>query len=111
IQLTMRLETNRDSLRLRFPSSQEYEVVLRNPDGAVIWTWSDGMAFLPAAHERDVAGSWSATVRIPRPASPGPAPQPGVYTAEVWLTTEPDSPRFAVTLPLTITPGIIMPAE
>ena len=110
INVTMRLEINRNLVRLRFPSSQEYEAVLRNPEGTVIWTWSEGKVFTPAGHELEIAGGWSTTVRIPRPVRPGPEPEPGVYTVEAWLTTEPDAPRFAVTLPLTITPGIVMPA-
>ena len=108
IEITMRLETP-EPVRLHFASSQEYDVVLRDSEGAVIWRWSDGRAFLPARQERVVAGSWSTTVHIPAPVSVEPGPR--AYTVEAWLTTEPGSPRYAVTLPLTFSPGDITPAE
>lgn len=104
INLTMRLETNSNPIRLRFRSGQEYDAVLRDPEGAVVWTWSDGMLFTQSTHELEISEGWSATVRMPRPVLPGPEPKPGVYTVEAWLTTEPGSPRYAVTLPF-ITPG------
>lgn len=104
LEATLRLRVNSHlPVTLNFPSSQEYEVLLRDDTGKVIWRWSDGQMFTQAFHEKQVAVEWTVPVEIPRPAGNGP--QPGNYTVQAWLTTAGASPKFAATIPLTITPA------
>jgi hypothetical protein len=101
ITATLRLDVQSEHpLVLEFPSSQEYELELRNGTGQVVWRWSDGRFFAQALHQRTIAGEWLTTVNIPRPAAAIPA---GAYTLHAWMTTT-GTPRFAATVPLTITP-------
>lgn len=107
IRVTMRLQTlgTSNMLPLTFPSSQEYEVLLRDPEGKVVWAWSDGKAFTQNLHTREVSGQWSATVEIPRPPSTG-EPRAAVYTVQSWLTTIGPAPQFAATAAVTVTTGL-----
>jgi hypothetical protein len=101
-QLTavLRMRLNGAPLKLRFPTSQEYDVVLRDEAGQKLWAWSDGRFFSQADQERLYSGDWMTTVSIPLP--PGIAnTQPRNYTVHAWLTT--DAPaRFAATTPVTV---------
>lgn len=107
IRVTMRLQTlgSSNMLPLTFPSSQEYEVLLRDPEGKVVWAWSDGRAFTQHLHTLEVAGEWSATVEIPRPPSTG-EPRAAVYMVQAWLTTLGQAPQFAATAAVTVTTGL-----
>ena len=88
------------ALSLRFPTAQEYEVVLRDAAGTAVWTWSYGQAFVPAFHEKVVSGEWIVDVSVPCASSSLAASGP--YTIEGWLTTQNDSPRFAATVPVVV---------
>lgn len=104
LEATLRLRANSPlPVKLTFPSSQEYEVLLRDETEKVIWKWSDGQMFAQAFHEKQAAIEWTIPVSIPRPAGD---PQPGNYTLQAWLTTTDANPQFAATLPLTITPNV-----
>lgn len=87
--------TSPDGIRLKFPSGQEFEAVLRDSSGNDLWRWSDGQLFTQGFHERTVSGSWSVPLSIPRPTLPGP------YEIQAWLTTT--SPSFATSLPVVVT--------
>lgn len=96
--VNLRIETYPSGpLLLRFPTGQEYEIVLRDPDGVIVYRWSDGQAFDQAFHDRTISGEWSIQVHVPRPAA-------GAYTVEAWLTTE-GVPRFSATAPFTVEPA------
>lgn len=86
----LRLRSNGAQLKLNFLTSQEFEVVLRNDTGRIVWRWSDGRAFTQAVQTKIFAGDWLQAVRLPRPA-------PGTYSLEAWLTTA-DSPQFAASV-------------
>ena len=106
LKVTFRLQERASSaLKLTFPTSQEYEVRLRDKDGKVLWSWSADKMFTQNLHERFVSTEWSNTVSIPRPTSTGSEPQPGNYSVQVWLTTLGTTPEFAATVPLVITPN------
>src|SRR5581483_8937018 len=93
----LRLQTNPpDALRLSFPTAQEFDVVVRDSAGNIVWQWSDGQVFDQAAHQKTIAGLWTIPVAIPRPA------QPGAYIIEARLVTT--SPQFSAAVPLTIAP-------
>lgn len=84
-----------EPLKLPFASGQEYEVVLRDSEGRVVWKWSADQIFTMALHERTVSGGWSATVIAPRPVV-------GDYTVHAWLTTMGDAPLFAAAAPVIV---------
>lgn len=74
-------------LVLRYPSSQEFEVVLRDEGGRELWRWSDGKAFLPVIQDRQLGpGERTWTVEIPMRALNGSILPGGFYTVEAWLT-------------------------
>jgi hypothetical protein len=99
-QATMRLEENSPSgTKLRFPSSQEYDLRLRDSDGKVVWTWSANKLFAQSAHERTVNGSWSAIEAVPQPAASGTAQ---TFTLETWLTVASGEPQWTATATLDI---------
>src|SRR5262249_50956314 len=96
IRVVLRISTSpAASVTLPFASGQEYDVVLRDASGKVVYTWSDGQMFTQALHELTVTGEWSATVAIPRPAE-------GSYTVQAWMTTSGGAPRYAATVPVAI---------
>ena len=103
VKVTLRLQSNSQvPVKLSFPTAQEYEILLRDSTGRVVWSWSAGQFFAQFGHDRIVTSDWSATVALPKPPGSGPAPQS--YTLQAWLTTGSDTPQFAATVPLSITP-------
>jgi len=107
IRATLRLQTNPTSvtLPLTFPTSQEFDVVLKDEEGKVVWVWSDGKAFVQAVRTKLIQGEWSAAVDIPKPPSTG-QPRAAIYTIQAWLVTLGPLPQFAATVPVTITTGL-----
>ena len=102
----LRLRTNASNpVKLQFPSAQEFDVVLRDESGGVIWKWSDGKAFAAAGHELAVSGEWAVPVQIPATVLPGGGPQPQKFTLQAWLTTAGPTPVFAVALPVSASPN------
>lgn len=91
---TLRVEQRSgNGLRVRFPSSQEYDLRLRDSKGTAVWTWSADKAFLPAVHELDLGGGWNATAKVPIPRHGLPERQ--IYVLEAWLTAAEGEPHFA----------------
>lgn len=100
---TLRVQTNSTvPLKLRFATTQEFDVILRDETGKVIWKWSDGQVFAQSEHESSITLGWTAQVQIPLPPSSGSIAQPAVYTVQAWLTTEGPDPYFAATVPVTL---------
>lgn len=92
-RLQVRLELNLDpggEVRLTFPTSQQYELVLRDKEDRELWRWSADRFFTQAATERMVFRRWIIDVEIPKPADAGD----GEFVLQAWLTTA--EPRFAV---------------
>lgn len=87
---------------LRFPTTQWFEVVLRDPTGKVVWTWSQDKHFDPIPSQRAVGNVWTTAVELPRPEG-----EWHDYTVEAWLTTSPDSPRFAASARVPPPPPIL----
>jgi hypothetical protein len=73
---------------LRMPTSQEYEVLLRDSNGNVVWRWSDGKFFTPQLRRRS-ARHLSYEVEIPLQIYGILLPE-GIYTVEAWLATIPE---------------------
>jgi len=77
-------------LLLTYPSSQEYEMVLKDAEGTVLWRWSDGRFFEQA--ERTVSlgpGSRLTSEEIPAP------DKDGIYSLEAWITAGESKREFA----------------
>lgn len=96
--------TGSEPADLLFPSSQEYDVVLRDAAGKQLWRWSDGRAFLTVIVRKSVF-DLAASVEVPL--DPGGQILPdGVYSVEAWLTTSPGVPRFAASAPFRLSPDL-----
>jgi hypothetical protein len=93
-------------IKMRFPTAQEFDVVLRDEDGNPVWRWSDDLAFEQASHERSISVEWTIAVPLPRPKAS--ELQPRNYTLHAWLTTEGPAPQYAATVPVSIAP---LPAQ
>lgn len=102
VTVAMRLRSNFLPVKLSFPSAQEFEVVLSDEDGNVVWKWSDGNFFDQTAHQRTVTGEWSIAVPMPRPGTPSADASSKNYTLQAWLTTDGPAPRFAATVQVPI---------
>jgi hypothetical protein len=97
VALTLRLQaTPTGPLKLTFPTGQEYDVVVRDPEGRIVYQWSDGRAFTQVLHSRELS-EWTQGVSIPRPV-------PGAYTVQAWLTTDTRVPAYAATVALVVEP-------
>jgi hypothetical protein len=80
VRMTVR-STQEQPLRLNFPSSQDYDVVIRNEAGETVYVWSSTRSFLGESRTVEVAGekNWALTVR---------APAVGRYTATLKLAVQ-----------------------
>jgi len=78
-----------EPLRLNFRTSQEFELVVKNEAGDVVYRWSAGRGFLQALHTLSVGpGEKNFTTQF-QLIDPQGTPFPkGFYTAEAWLTTD-----------------------
>jgi hypothetical protein len=96
-EATLRVKSgNGAPLLLRFPDAQEFNVVLRGPDGRVVWNWAADKLFAQEAHETIVNGERHWTIAVPWPSAPGQ----DVFTAEAWLTTADRVPPLGAALPV-----------
>lgn len=93
---------NTAPMKLHFPTSQEFDAVLVDESGNVVWKWSEGKFFTQALHDKDVSVEWTIPIQFQRPGTPSQAPQPKNYTLQAWLTTIGPAPQFAASVPVTI---------
>jgi len=94
-RLTLRV-VQPNPLSLTFPTSQEFDVVVRNAAGAVVYRWSDGQAFAQSFHTLSVGpGEKNYAVQFQLMDAQGnPFPE-GNYTLEASLTTAGTQPYRA----------------
>lgn len=96
LAVTLRLQLSpAPPITLTFPTSQQYDLVVRDDTGKVVYQWSDGRFFSQSEHSISVSSEWNTEFRVP-------APGPGVYTVQAWLATDTRVPLFAATAPLVI---------
>jgi hypothetical protein len=76
-------------MRVRKPSGQDYDVVLKDETGQTIWRWSEGKVFPAGIEERVLSGREQYDVIVPTPR------HPGKYTVEAWLTAGDDRILFS----------------
>lgn len=103
LTVTMRLNAGPGPFKVVFPTGQTFDVVLRDPDGEVVWRWSEGQAFIQVVREEEVTPlglRYSVDVplalQLPRPW------KDGVYTVEAWLTAGPSGREFAGSARITL---------
>jgi hypothetical protein len=103
--VTLRVDpTSAAGIHVRFPTSQEYDLRLRDQQGTILWTWSADKFFLQAEHVRQNIAGWTATVRVPHPFR---TPEEiHYYTLEGWLTTAPGEMQFAAAASISLLPAI-----
>ena len=96
IAVTLRIDLEPGAtVTLPFSSGQEYDIVLRDDAGRVVYTWSAAQSFIQSLHNLTVTDGWITVVAVPRPA-------PGSYTLQAWMTTSGGASRYAATMPMTI---------
>lgn len=86
VRMTLR-NTQDQPLELHFPSGQDYDVVIRNETGDVVFRWSDGKAFTQVFRKVELRGerNWVALI----PLGPGGASLgPGRYSATAGLAVQ-----------------------
>jgi len=107
VPVTLRLNLNAPAgMTLSFPTGQEFELALLDPQGKTVWRWSDGMAFEQAGHTRSVSGAWSVQLAFPRSALAAASDSTAsLYALQAWLTTAGGAPQFAASVPLAA-PGV-----
>jgi hypothetical protein len=103
LTVTMRLNAGPAPFRVVFPTGQTYEVELRDPDGELVWRWSEGQAFVQVQREVEVTDAglrYSVDIplalQLPRPW------KDGVYKVEAWLTSGPSGREFAGSARITL---------
>ncbi|HYZ84426.1 MAG TPA: BsuPI-related putative proteinase inhibitor [Bryobacteraceae bacterium] len=83
VRMTLR-NTSAQPMKLTFPSGQDYDVVLRDEAGNVVYRWSDDRAFTMVFREVELTGERNWTVEIPLEEI-----APGRYQLEAFLATQP----------------------
>ncbi|MBI3678857.1 MAG: hypothetical protein HY235_00375 [Acidobacteria bacterium] len=81
VRLTLR-HTRANPLRLVFPSSQQFDIVVLNEKGAEVYRWSSGRFFIQALTGVTVEGEKNWAGNVPLTGLPE-----GRYRVEAWLTT------------------------
>jgi hypothetical protein len=105
IQVGLRLQLDSAlPLTLAFQTSQEYDAVLRDSDGRVVWQWSADRVFAQVEHQRSVNGEWTTSLRVPGSVLPVDESQTQIYSLQAWLTTTGITPGFSATFPFAIGP-------
>jgi len=92
------------SLKLSFPSSQQYDARLRDSEGTILWTWSADKLFAQVYTQFLLSGRLTASIEVPQP--PATPETPHFYTIEAWLTNSPDEPRFAAATGVQLIPAM-----
>jgi len=75
-------------IELVWPSGQRYDFVIRDEKGQIVWRWSEGRAFTLVFGTESFSGerNYTELIRLGRDGKPF---QPGKYTLEAWLATQP----------------------
>ncbi len=102
-RITLR-NTHLPPFPIRFASGQQFDLVLRNEKGEIVYRWSDGKAFTQALMTIELGhGEKNFVVETPLTDRAGAPLPPGHYQAEAWITNM-DQRRFAAAVGFEITP-------
>lgn len=83
-----------------FDTNQRYDMVIRDGNRNKIWQYSDGRSFLPGPFK--INGPADFDIEVPLESLPGKTIAPGLYTVEVWLTTDAPNPTHSASLSLVV---------
>ena len=78
---------------IQFPTTQRFDLVLRDMQGGKIWQYSDGKHFVDTPSM--VTGGIDVPIEVPLSALPGGSIAPGRYIVDAWLVTNHSKPTFA----------------
>lgn len=85
-----------EPIRLKYPTSQRYDIAVKDENGEVVYLWSSTALFAQVYSEEVVFGKrYVVPLSLPVP--------DGHYQIEAWLTTDSADRKFAATAPLTVT--------
>jgi len=99
IQLELNLDPSGETF-LQFPSSQQYDVQIRNSLGRVVWQWSEGQTFSQSLSDRVIHGRWVVNVTAPRPVNE--VSGSNRFSVHAWLPTVGGN-QFAASTPFELT--------
>jgi len=85
-RITLR-NTTADPIRLIFPSSQRFDLEIRNENGDVVYRWSEGKPFLMVYGEEEFSGERNYAVIVRLTDKEGKPLAPGKYVAAAWVAT------------------------
>jgi hypothetical protein len=98
LKATLRLTVAEgDALKLKFATSQRYDLAIRDANGAIVYLWSASATFLQVVGTETISGqrTWQIDAKVP-------SLLPGNYQVEAWLTTEGERVIIAVATPLQV---------
>jgi hypothetical protein len=87
-RITLR-NTTGSPLTLTYPSGQEFDFILRNPKGDIVYRWSADKGFTQGVRQEDFAGERNRAVSIPLVDLNGAQLAHGNYLLEASLTALP----------------------
>jgi hypothetical protein len=88
VRITLRNTTN-EPVRLRFPTSQRYDLEIQDAEGKHVWRWSEDRAFLMVYGEEEFGPGERNYIETVRLAGRDGEPLPeGRYVLRAWLTTD-----------------------
>ena len=93
-------------VRVRFPSTQDFDAALRDSNGNVVFTWSASRSFAQMERVVTVGTGYTATLEVPFPA--GTSNPQSVYSLEAWLATGAEEPKFAAVTSVVV-PQVMIP--
>jgi len=87
-RLTLR-NTGGAPLRLTYPDGQEFDLLLRDAKGNIVYRWSSDKGFTQSVRVEDFSGERNRAVSIPLVDTKGNVLAPGNYVLEALLTAMP----------------------
>ncbi|HXG33726.1 MAG TPA: BsuPI-related putative proteinase inhibitor [Bryobacteraceae bacterium] len=88
VRITLRNTTD-EPVRLRFPTSQRYDLEIQDAEGKHVWRWSEERAFLMVYGEEEFGPGERNYIETVRLAGPDGQPLPeGRYVLRAWLATD-----------------------
>jgi hypothetical protein len=102
LPLSLRLSVDRSlGAVLRYTTSQQFDVLVRNQEGEVVYRWSDDVAFAQGVPvPEQVAGEVEHRLNLQLRTREGAALPDGIYTIEAWFTTSQKQFSSATTIQL-----------
>ena len=109
--VTLRLSLDSSApLKLVFPTSQDYDLALRDAEGKVLFRWSAGRVFLQVVREVVVDHELAFVAEVPLGTEAMPLPD-GVYRLEGWLVAGEGGREFSASTTFEIRSDVTIQAR